>query len=772
MLKKSIVTILIGIISLINFIAIGTLILYVTNSSRQVTLKMEEASMLQMANYITDTIEDSFNNSIRLARITAARANVVLGIEENDIEKLYDICKKMSLISGKTYSLMYIFDTKGKIITGSMANGDRVPAKDRSDKEYVQKILQGQELFISPTVTKSSTTGEWISNITFGIKNKQGKIIGGMSFFPNMTTLFTEKLSNLRFGKSGYAFLLDNTGKAISHPDPEFMLKDTSTTTYGKFALNNQSGSTNYKIDGIHKFLVTTTIPTTKWNLCLVANHSEMAEGAIKQRDILIIIGSVIIILTILVIAILSRRLVFNPIKRISKFTDEIAAENYQAELKGLFSYEMADLANNIKAMVAEIKNKIGFSEGTLNAITMPFVVVDKNDKILQINQSIIDILHYTGKPQDYLGMHLSEFAYGDKNRKTITYRAIEEKKSLRNIQGTIPTQAGNEVDVLIDTSPIYDLDGNLLAGFAIFNDLTEIKAQQRKIETQNEKIAATAQEAFSVADQMAGAAEELSAQVEQSSKGTDIQRERVSETVTSMEEMNSTVLEVARNASGAAEVSNNAKEKAEEGQIIVKNTMQAIKQVESQSLALKNNMEQLGHQAEEIGTVMNVIADIADQTNLLALNAAIEAARAGEYGRGFAVVADEVRKLAEKTMTATKEVGTAIENIQTGTRGAVKNMEDSVASVEEATKLSESSERALEEIVHLIESSSDQVRSIATASEEQSASSEEINMAIGEINRISTETAEAMEQSAQAVADLAQLAQKLNHLISDLQNA
>ena len=122
-----------------------------------------------------------------------------------------------------------------------------------------------------------------------------------------------------------------------------------------------------------------------------------------------------------------------------------------------------------------------------------------------------------------------------------------------------------------------------------------------------------------------------------------------MAETATAMEEMNATVLEVAKNASQAAGTSDGARQKAQEGSGIVGRVVTDIAQVQKQSQALKQDMEGLGKQAEGIGHIMNVISDIADQTNLLALNAAIEAARAGDAGRGFAVVADEVRKLAKR---------------------------------------------------------------------------------------------------------------------------
>ena len=273
------------------------------------------------------------------------------------------------------------------------------------------------------------------------------------------------------------------------------------------------------------------------------------------------------------------------------------------------------------------------------------------------------------------------------------------------------------------------------------------------------------------VVEVVTSASEQLSAQIEQSSRGSENQAQRVGETATAMEEMNATVLEVARSASQAAETSAAAKEKAEEGSKTVDRAMQGIGEAQQQALALRDGMTALGKQAQGIGQVMNVISDIADQTNLLALNAAIEAARAGDAGRGFAVVADEVRKLAEKTMTATKEVGDSIGAVQEGTRNNIANVDRAVSKIDEATALAGESGEALREIVSLVETASDQVRSIATASEQQSAASEEINRAIEEISQISSETSEGMRQSALAVSELANQAQELKALVDEMKS-
>lgn len=266
-------------------------------------------------------------------------------------------------------------------------------------------------------------------------------------------------------------------------------------------------------------------------------------------------------------------------------------------------------------------------------------------------------------------------------------------------------------------------------------------------------------------------ATEHISRSIDETGHGASKQSERASETATAMEEMNATVMEVARNASETAMQADEARTKAQEGADIVSQSVEAIKDVDAKTDELTDNMNALNKQAEGITAILGVITDIADQTNLLALNAAIEAARAGEAGRGFAVVADEVRKLAEKTMDATKQVEESIDGIRTGASRSGNTTREADEMVKRATELAIQSGTALTEILELSVGTSSRVASIATAAEEQSATSDEITKSVDEINSITDETARGMEFATREVSDLKKLVKDMEGLVATLKS-
>ncbi|NDV27428.1 methyl-accepting chemotaxis protein [Desulfovibrio sp. JC010] len=294
-------------------------------------------------------------------------------------------------------------------------------------------------------------------------------------------------------------------------------------------------------------------------------------------------------------------------------------------------------------------------------------------------------------------------------------------------------------------------------------------KARAKADMARTEGLHLAADRVEQVLQHVVSASEQMSVQSNEMLQGSEIQSDRISSTATAMEEMNATVLEIARNAGDAAGASTEAQDKAKDGASVVDKSKSALGQTVEEVNNLKGNMEELDKQAKGTEAIIGTITDIADQTNLLALNAAIEAARAGEAGRGFAVVADEVRKLAESTMTATGEVSNSIGAIQRVAGENIRSMETVYKRIEEANEFSESSGVVLQEIVSGAEESAVQIQSIATAAEQQSATSEEINSSVEEISRITAETASGAREFAMALESMAEQVSELQKIVEDL---
>ncbi len=768
-MKKSIGTVLIGLVSAAILVAMVGIIWYVNSSSYNLAQQLGEQQM----NLLTDNMKKSLGLYMDDATSVVDSLSNQRGVHRGftgDPEAASIVFKDF-IEAYPNYWAMFSFDMSGKVVAGFNAEGTDMAGADRSGRNYVQALAEGADSFITPSILKSKSGGGiLIFGISHVVRDSNGKVLGGVAVFPKWNLFTKEFLDPIRIGEEGYGFILDAEGKFIAHAmNKDLILEDYSHLDFVEKALSQKNGMAFYDWEGREKIMTFATMEKTGWTICMSAYVSELATTAHKQRNILLIIGAVTLAALIAIIALLARKLVVKPVRVIEQFTSSIAAGDFSATLSDDFRFEFADLSQNIATMVAELKNKLGFSQGVLEGLTLPCGIVSKDHTMLWVNEHLCKFIERNGKPEDFIGMRSGEFYYRDKSKRTLSDQSIDENRQFdQEIEYVTPSGATKTVRVT--TTPFADMDGNLLGSIALWIDLTDIRVQQRHIEEQRDRIAKAAVEANQVSDQVASASEELSAQIEQASRGTDEQRNRTGEVATAVEEMNATVLEVASNASSTAQGVDDVRTKAQEGERIVMEVVRNIGRVSQMAETLSQDMAGLGRQAEDIGQIMGVIQDIADQTNLLALNAAIEAARAGDAGRGFAVVADEVRKLAEKTMSATTEVGRSIQAIQDSAGKNITQTESAVQAIRESTEQAETSGQSLRDIVSLVEESSDQVRSIATASEQQSAASEEINKSVEEINRVSDETAEAMRESAQAVSDLARLAQDLKTIIDNMQ--
>jgi len=265
---------------------------------------------------------------------------------------------------------------------------------------------------------------------------------------------------------------------------------------------------------------------------------------------------------------------------------------------------------------------------------------------------------------------------------------------------------------------------------------------------------------------QVAAASLALSCAAEEMASGAARVADQAGTVATASEELAATSNEIALNCNAAATGSRQANAAAVEGAGVVKETVQGMNQIAENVRESAATIGNLGSTSEQIGAIISTINDIADQTNLLALNAAIEAARAGEQGRGFAVVADEVRALAERTSSATREIGAIIKSVQQETNSAMKVMEAGVARVETGTVGAARSGSALEEILQQISAVTLQVNQIATAAEEQTATTDEISSNIRSINDTVQGTARSAQESASSAQQLSVLAEEQQRLV------
>lgn len=258
---------------------------------------------------------------------------------------------------------------------------------------------------------------------------------------------------------------------------------------------------------------------------------------------------------------------------------------------------------------------------------------------------------------------------------------------------------------------------------------------------------------------------EVLAASTQHESSSTE-QAAAIHETTATMEELKHASAQIAENAGAVARVAEETLNSARSGRGAIGEFIEAMQQIRADGIAVSESITKLLRRVERIGTVVEVIDEIADRSDLLALNAALEGSRAGEAGKGFSIVAAEMRRLAENVLDSTKEIKNLITEIREATAAAASAADASRTATETGERLGSVAASAVEGILAGVQETSDAARVINLATQQQRTATEQVVASMAEIEDVTRQTTQASKQATSAAAELTQLASRLSDLI------
>ncbi len=574
------------------------------------------------------------------------------------------------------------------------------------------------------------------------IKGSEGSVIGVLFVgFDTSDALnfMKQKIKGIKIGKSGYIFALNaeeggQQGTLVVHPRDEgknvIKAKSSDGREFVREMIKNREGVTRFvweKSDSgasSSREMVAVYTYLNDWNLLLAAGaYAEEMAADIRQMRYAMVAASLFIVLAMVgVLFYATRRMVVLPLRRAVAFAGVVAGGDLSKSLAIDKRDEIGRLGESLNQMVAGLKEMIAKIHATSN----------------QVAAAANQISAHSGQ--------LAEAANSQ------AAAAEESSGTMAQMAASIQTVAANT---------------DSLAGNA-----DEVSSSIQELGASAEEVAKSAEVMASSVAEVSTTVGQMTLSIGRMAENNQELRKVVGDTAVSIEQLTTSIKEVAKNVGEADEVAKSAAREAGAGEAAIREALAGMIRIGEVIEKTAMSLADLSQRSEEIGSIVKVISNIAAQSNLLALNASIQAAQAGEAGQGFAVVAEEMRNLAMQSADATKEISKVIGEVQAGTANSVKSGELAAREALSAMELSGAAGNSLANIVRSIEQTSALMSGIAQMTAEQANASQQVTKSVEKMSQASIVLATVAQEQAEGSGQIRGSVGTMNNLTQQVANA
>lgn len=338
-------------------VGIGSLVFYVQSSSYKMVLDNSMESAVSQASIIASSLDLFITDTVAVVKSLSSQDAVkeIFKAEASSAVKLF----KETMRNNNVVWAVLTFDREGKVLSGRTSQGGVLDGFDISSRDYVKAVLQGKDTYITKSVFRSKTDKSMLFGASAPVKDAQGNLLGGIAVFGDWMTFADRFVRPVVVGTEGYGVVTDAKGRVLYHPSEKLILKDLSKYDFMKRALIAENGEEFYDWQGRSKAMIFKTDPKTGWLVMLTAYESDLASAAVMQRNVLIVVGALIVLVVCGMVYFSVRKLVIVPVNGGMQVAGKMASGDLTESVTSNSPNEIGNLMRSLGSMISSLRGVV-----------------------------------------------------------------------------------------------------------------------------------------------------------------------------------------------------------------------------------------------------------------------------------------------------------------------------------------------------------------------------------------------------------------------------